>query len=63
MTRVWYDTEYEFARLLRSKQFQKPEMAEKWDVKHWEGMLLWISGMKSLKVSNMAVKQNNYPDA
>ena len=51
-----HDTEFEFARLLLTRQFKDPVMAHKWDCEHWSALLLWVSGYATLedmkKVSN-----------
>ena len=44
-----YDTEFEFARLLLTRQFRDPVMAQEWNCEHWSKLLLWVTGYATLE--------------
>ena len=44
-----HDTQFEFARLLLTRQFRDPAMAREWNCDHWSTLLLWVTGYTSLE--------------
>ena len=54
---VCYDTEFEFARLLLTRQFKDPVIAQKFNCDHWAPLLLWVTGYATLE--DMAAVANN----
>ena len=46
---VCHETGFEFARLLLTKQFKDPVMAQKFNCKHWSALLLWVTGYTTLE--------------
>ena len=54
---VCHDTEFEFARLLLTRQFKDPVNAQLWNCDHWALLLLWITGYTTLE--DMAAVAND----
>ena len=52
-----HNTQFEFARLLLTRQFKDPVMAREWNCDHWSTLLLWVTGYATLedmkKVTNV----------
>ena len=46
---VCHDTEFEFARLLLTRQFKDPVNAQLWNCDHWALLLLWVTGYTTLE--------------
>ena len=44
-----HNTECEFARILLSRQFRDPVMAQKWKCERWSTLLLWVTGYDTLE--------------
>ena len=46
---VCHETGFEFARLLLTKQFKDPVIAQKFNCDHWSALLLWVTGYATLE--------------
>ncbi len=47
--KVCHETGFEFARLLLTKQFKDPVVAQKFNCPHWSALLLWVTGYATLE--------------
>ena len=54
---ICHETGFEFARLLLTKQFQDPVVAQKFNCPHWSALLLWVTGYPTLE--DMAAVAND----